>query len=129
MNFQLTSSNDWNEYLADWYKIEINPGWDTLNGVFKSCLSCILLNAKVKICLILRGCRDFTYLEERTNMIFWQKDYSKLFDFNPLMRNAPKWSDTFLKSYSKCCRIFKVCLTILGHYALKGWIRFDSKLI
>ena len=46
MNFQLTSSNDWNEYLADWYKIEINPGWDTLNGVFKSCLSCITLECK-----------------------------------------------------------------------------------
>ena len=35
MNFQLTSSNDWNEYLADWCKIEINPGWDTLDGVFQ----------------------------------------------------------------------------------------------
>ena len=23
---------------------------------------------------------------------------------------------------SKCCKIFKVCLTILGHYAFKGWI-------
>ena len=35
------------------------------------------------------------------------------------MHNVAKWSDTFLKSYSKCCKIFKVCLTILGHYALK----------
>ena len=29
------------------------------------------------------------------------------------MHNVPKWSD-------KCCKIFKVCLTILGNYALKG---------
>ena len=44
--------------------------------------------------------------------------------FYPLMHNAPKWSKTLLKSYnkccSKCCRILKVCLAILGSYALKG---------
>ena len=40
--------------------------------------------------------------------------------FNPLMHNVPKWSDTLQKSCSKCCKLFKVCLTILGHYALKG---------
>ena len=32
---------------------------------------------------------------------------------NPLMHNVPKWS-------SICCKMFEVCLTILGHYALKG---------
>ena len=35
-----------------------------------------------------------------------------------LMLNVPKWSDTLQKSCSKCCKIFKVCLTILGHYIL-----------
>ena len=39
---------------------------------------------------------------------------------NSLMHNVPKWSDILLKSYSKCCKIFKVCLAILRHYALKG---------
>ena len=34
--------------------------------------------------------------------------------FNPLMYNVAKWSGILQKSY------FKVCLTILGHYALKG---------
>ena len=27
-----------------------------------------------------------------------------------------------LKSCSKSCKIFKLCLTILGHYALKGYV-------
>ena len=36
---------------------------------------------------------------------------------NHLMHNVPKWSDTLQKS---CSKIFKVCLTILGHYALKA---------
>ena len=40
--------------------------------------------------------------------------------FNPLLRNVVKWSDTILKSCSKCCKIFKVCLTILRHYEVKG---------
>ena len=39
---------------------------------------------------------------------------------NPLMHNVPKWSDTLQKSCSKCCKIFKVRLTILEHYALKS---------
>ena len=34
---------------------------------------------------------------------------------NPLLRNVVKWSDTLSKSCSKCCKIFKVCLTILRH--------------
>ena len=37
-----------------------------------------------------------------------------------LMHNVLKWSNTFEKSCSKCCKIFEVCLTNLGHYALKG---------
>ena len=27
-----------------------------------------------------------------------------------------------LKIFTKCCKIFEVCLIILGHYALKGYI-------
>ena len=44
---------------------------------------------------------------------------------NPLMHNVPKWSDTLEKSCGKCCKIFKVCLTILGHYALNGSKHFS----
>ena len=33
------------------------------------------------------------------------------------MHNVPKWLDTLQKSYRFCCKIFKVYLTILGHYA------------
>ena len=40
-------------------------------------------------------------------------------DFIFLMHNFPKWSDTLWKSCNKCCKIFKVCLTILRYYALK----------
>ena len=40
--------------------------------------------------------------------------------FNPLMHNVLKWSDTLQKSCSICCKIFKVCLTILRRYALRG---------
>ena len=37
-------------------------------------------------------------------------------DFNPLLRNVLKWSDSRSKSCSKCCRIVKVCCqTILRH--------------
>ena len=39
---------------------------------------------------------------------------------NRLMHNVPKSSDTLSKSCSKFCKILKVCLTILGHYELKG---------
>ena len=39
---------------------------------------------------------------------------------NHVKHNVSKWSDTLQKSCSKCCKIFKVCLTILGHYAIKG---------
>ena len=39
---------------------------------------------------------------------------------NPLMHNVPKWSDALLKSCSKCRKIFKLRLTMLGHYVLKG---------
>ena len=31
---------------------------------------------------------------------------------NPLFHNVLKWSDTLWKSWSICCKIFKVCLTI-----------------
>ena len=41
--------------------------------------------------------------------------------FNPLMYNVPKWLDILLKSCSIPCKIFKACLTILGHYELKAF--------
>ena len=53
--------------------------------------------------------------DQRKNNFFEKK---KL--FSPLMHNVPKWSDTLSRSCSICCKIFKVCLTILGYYALKG---------
>ena len=45
-----------------------------------------------------------------------------LFSLKLLTHNVPKWSDTL----SKSCSIFKVCLTILRHYALKGLILFQK---
>ena len=39
---------------------------------------------------------------------------------NHLLRNVLKWSDTLKKSCSKCCKILKVCLTILRHCEVKG---------
>ena len=41
-------------------------------------------------------------------------------NFNPLLRNVVKWSDTLLKCCSICCKIFKVCLTILRYCEVKG---------
>ena len=35
------------------------------------------------------------------------------------MHNVPKWSGT-LAARCKYCKIFKECLAILRHYALKG---------
>ena len=43
-------------------------------------------------------------------------------EFNPLLRNVVKWSATHLKSCSKCLKIFKVCLTILRHCEVKGYL-------
>ena len=55
-----------------------------------------------------------------TKVIKMEVDIFFEYFFNPLMHNVPKWLDTLQKSCSKCCKIFKVYLTILGHYALKG---------
>ena len=55
-------------------------------------------------------------------VLFGSKDFTRdasLSIINPLMNNVLKWLDTLQKSCSKCCKIFKVCLTILAHYALK----------
>ena len=52
---------------------------------------------------------------------FW-KSFS--FDFsgiNPIECIMSQNGQTLKKSCSKCCKIFKVWLTILGHYALKGY--------
>ena len=40
-------------------------------------------------------------------------------EFNSLMHNVLKWSDTLRKSWG-ICSIFKWCLTIFGHYVLQG---------
>ena len=47
-------------------------------------------------------------------------DTAKTSTLDPLMHNVSKWSNTLQKSCSICCKIFKVCLTILEQYALKG---------
>ena len=47
------------------------------------------------------------------------KKNKKEFIVNPLLHSVPKWSDTLLRSCSICCKIFKVCLAILGHYVFK----------
>ena len=49
----------------------------------------------------------------------------------PLMHNVLKWSDILLKSCSICFKIFKACLTVSRHYALKGkiLIRFQHVAI
>ena len=41
-------------------------------------------------------------------------------EINPLMHDVPEWSNSHQKSSSIWYKIFKACLTILGHYALKG---------
>ena len=43
----------------------------------------------------------------------------KLISLNPLMHNLLKWPDALEKSCNTCCKIFKVCLTVLGNYAFK----------
>ena len=48
---------------------------------------------------------------------------------NPLMHNISKWSDTLQKSCSICCKIFKVCLIILGHHALNGWELYQAVVL
>ena len=45
-----------------------------------------------------------------------------LYPVNTLMYNVLKWSDKLEKSCPKCCKIFKVCMTMLGYYALKGYV-------
>ena len=39
----------------------------------------------------------------------------------PSMHNIPKWSKTLEKASSKYCKIYKMCLTILGQYTLMGY--------
>ena len=40
--------------------------------------------------------------------------------YENLMHNIPKWADTFKKSCSICCKVFKVCVTIFRCNELKG---------
>ena len=42
-----------------------------------------------------------------------------------LMHDVPKWSNALSKSSDICCKILKMCLTILGRYALKGHITYS----
>ena len=52
--------------------------------------------------------------------------YPFKWDFIKLaMQNVPKWSDTLKKFCSIFCKIVKVWLTILEHYALKDWSYFN----
>ena len=42
-------------------------------------------------------------------------------NINPLLRNVVKWSNKLLKNLAvNALMIFKVCLTILRHYEVKG---------
>ena len=46
------------------------------------------------------------------------------------MHNVPKWSETHFKNLAaNAVRFFKVCLTILGYYALRVNTFFSSKMI
>ena len=45
------------------------------------------------------------------------KDFTK--PFNPLLHNVEKWSNILQKSCEHR-KIFKVCLAIFQHYAIKG---------
>ena len=47
-------------------------------------------------------------------------------NFNPLMHMSQNGQTHFKKSCSKCCKIFKVCLTILGRY-WDLWPFWDEK--
>ena len=59
---------------------------------------------------------------------FFAEDFISL--FLAFIDNFPKWSDTLWKSCNKCCKMFKVCLTILGCYPFKGEnLTFKSSLI
>ena len=60
------------------------------------------------------GHTHFKNLEVKCTDFFIEKK------INPLIDNIPQWSYTLLKSCSIFCKILKVSLTILGHFALKG---------
>ena len=47
----------------------------------------------------------------------------------PLLRNVVKWSYTLPKSCSKCCKIFKVCLTIFWIGWISWWFDFLILLV
>ena len=62
--------------------------------------------------------QSFTKYLILTPVFMWIAHYGKgLTRFNPLMYNVSKWSD---RHTLKSCKIFNVCLIILGHYELKG---------
>ena len=49
-----------------------------------------------------------------------EEQMEKSVSFNPLMLNVPKWSDTHLAA--------NMCLTILGHYLVKGLLTLGITL-
>lgn len=49
-----------------------------------------------------------------------EEQMEKSVSFNPLMLNVPKWSDTHFAA--------NMCLTILGHYLIKGLLTLDITL-
>ena len=82
-------------------------------------------NNKVVIYLLTRFVFIFVYLIS-SNMgmmimtLFFKHSvfghFSRSETVNPLMHKVPKWSQKYCSIF---CKIFKVCLTILGHYAWK----------
>ena len=51
------------------------------------------------------------------------KQSKNFVSLNLLMHKVPKWPDTLKTSCSQCCKVFKVSLTILGHYKLKAYVK------
>ena len=67
-----------------------------------------------------RTSEDVRYSSNIAGINSFQTDLKTIFIesfINPLLRNVVKWSDTMV---SICCKIFKVCLTILRHCEVKG---------
>ena len=54
-----------------------------------------------------------------TDMFLLELLFFKIFRFNPLMHNVPKWSDTLWKSCSRKSYIFKDTLKAFDHFKKK----------
>ena len=58
---------------------------------------------------------DFEYFYQNVLNDISDLPQHPLDNINPLLLNVVKWSGTLSKSCSICCKIFKVCMTILRH--------------